>query len=340
MKCHAPRMLSILLGVAALIFSVGGAPEMARACDEEELELEVSELDTVKDWICKLDLKEAEDAFKQAKAELKPRKREKGVKAAIEVVKVQLSALREYEKAKQYVDKRKYPKALKCMSKVLRAYGEIWFADEAESLYSGVKQRIYYVINDFENEEFRDPENFDASLSGGRAEVIRDARFSSDGRHALKVHFDARGDGVHSRDLAAYRAVALRTPLDFPRKIEAYRAVTFSVYSHKKVYDLISVDIMGDVVGTTATSSAKHPGISLKFVGRQQQTLLLNRFNFRGGFQWSDASNIQFSTRGPGAVDVTIDDVKLVREGWSCQGPRSPGAPLPSTDSAADPDAP
>ncbi len=305
-------LLSGLLGIGALIASASASTEVVRADEAEDLVLDVPELESFRDRIVKLDLDGAEKVLKEAKKELKPRKREKEVKAALATTERQIAALKELKKAERFMDKRAYPKALRSMNKVLRKYGEIWFAEEAGRRYSELKASMFYVINDFESEKSRESNSFGTASSGGKLEVIQDVRFSSEGRYALRVKLDVRGDRLKASDLGAYRAVSLGTPADFAEKLGTYRAVTFSIYSHRSVDDLISVDIMGDLVGTTATSFASHAGISLKFVGRRQFTLKLNHFNFRGGFQWKAAGNLQFSTTGSGAVEFTIDDVRLV----------------------------
>ena len=263
----------------------------------------------MKDLIRDLDLEEAERNFEKVKKDLRKWKRDKAIQGALEDVKDQISALREFQKARKYAKKRKLPKALKCMSKVLRAYGDLLFPEEAEKLYSDLKGKIYYMINDFEGEESRGPGNFSTTRSGATVQVIRDVRLSADGRYALKVHFDARRQGVREEDTGAYRAVLLMPPLGFSQDIRRLKALTFSIVSTKKVHDMITVDIFGP----GASSYAEHPGIVLNFTGRRDYTLKLNRFRFYGGFKWSDARDIRFSTLGPNEIDFTIDDVKFLR---------------------------
>ena len=306
---HVSRRLSILLAVSALVLAAGEHRQALHADDEEKAPLSVPELDAVKDSIRALDLKAAEDGLKAAKKELREQRDDESVESAIEAVEHQIAALEEFSKARRYVKKRKYPQALTAIAKALRAPEELLFSDEAEDLYSEIKQKMYYMICDFESEDSRNPANFYTSGSGVTAAIVNDLRLSSDGRHALEVHFVALGDGIRPHSSEAYRAIILKPPPGFSRDIGGLRCLQFSIVANKKVPDLVTVDIFGG----DGSIYAEHPGIALNFTGRKQFTLKLNRFKFYGSFQWSDAQDIRFSTLGPSAMDFSVDDVKFLR---------------------------
>lgn len=313
MRRPSPLWLVALLGIFSIAFVCAAAPSGQGGAfagqEEEEEYLDIPELDTVRGHIMDLEREEAEDALKEAKKELRKRKREKGVKAAIEKMEKNIDALEEFEKAQEYKEAGKAKKALKSVAKVLRGYGEILFADQAESVYAELKQEIYYIINDFETEELRDPKNFRTSQSGAETEIVSGARFSSDGRHALKIHFDERGENVRERDPGSYRGAELKTPETFSRDLEELKALTFSVFSYEKTPAKVTLVISGG----GAESFAAYAGIVLNFAGWKHYQVRLNEFRFNGSFQWRDARSIVFSTRGLAAVDFIVDDVKFHR---------------------------
>lgn len=309
MSWKAHLFIHILVGIGTALSLEGTLPGFPHGSHGAVTGPQVAALEEVKGLIRDLNLEKAEEVFQDVKKDLRKWRSDEVIQGALEQVEDQISALREYKKARKYLKKRGLPKALQCMSKVLRMDGELLFPEEAEKLYSELKGRIYYMINDFEDEESRSPAHFGTTRSGATAEVIRDVRRSADGRHALKVHFDARRPGVREKDPEAYRAVVLEPPDGFSRDIEKLKTLTFSLISTKKVVDTITVDIFGP----SASCFAEHPGIRLTFTGQRDFSLNLNRFRFYGGFQWSHAQEIRFSTLGPNAIDIIIDDVKFLR---------------------------
>lgn len=300
-----------LSGAVSLLILVGGPSRAAPPLidDEDDEPEHVSELDEVRTLIEQLDLKEAEDAYKAAKKELGSRKREKGVKAALKQVEKNLEALEEFEKAKEAFDKGKVSKALKFASKVIREHGELLFASEAEKLYSELKGKVFYMINDFESEESRNPDKVVESQSGATVEVISDRRLSIDGRHALKIHFDARGEGVKRGDTEAYRGVRIKTPEGFARDLEGLKALSFSIFSYGKSNAKVTLIIRGG----GASSYAEYPGLVLNFVRWRPYTVRLNQFKFRDSFQWRDARDIEFFTREGPEANFIVDDLKFIR---------------------------
>lgn len=266
------------------------------------------ELHGARNCIRRLDLSGADEAYQAARNALKDRDRDREVRAGLKAVKKQMAALREFTRAKKYANREMYPEAFRSASRVLRGYGELWFVQDAEVLYASVKSQVCHVVNDFETRASRRSGRIGSTSHWVGAEVVEDLRVSSDGRHALKVRFDARRPGVKKTSARAIRAVVLRSPGDLGEKMDGARALTFSLFSYRAVYDRITVSVV-DAYG----AQADHPGIALNFTGRKTITLKLNRFQTEGGFQWGDARKIQFSSRDPGEMDFALDDVQILR---------------------------
>ncbi|MCZ6602894.1 MAG: hypothetical protein O6952_07810 [Planctomycetota bacterium] len=300
-------LAALILAPSALTFA--GAFPPAQEDDEDWDAESVPELDAVIDLIAELDLEGAEEAFKAAKKDLRGRKKNKAVKKMIDAVESNLEALEMFEKAKEAIDKGKTSKAFKSIKKVIRKYGELYFVEEAERVYSELKQKIFYMINDFETDAFRDSKMYQVGRVGANVELVSDRRFARDGHHALKVHFDKRGDGVKARDSDSFRAAQLNPPDGFSKELEDLRSFTLSIFSYKKSNALITIMIAG---GGPA-SYAEYPDFALNYTGWKDISFPLIKMKFRGSFQWRDARSILIFTRGPGEVDFIVDDVKFIR---------------------------
>lgn len=284
---------------------------LAGALADGELDLDASEFEPVRDRVMELDLHGAWKAYAAAKKELKGRLREKEVKRALALSKRQIEALEEYEEARKQLEKGMVAQAHRTLEKMYRKRGAVWFERPAEELYAELKSRLCYVVNDFETESSRQPDNFGVNETQAAVEVVEDVRLSREGLHSLRIRLHARRQGVRRGDPGTYRAVAIRTPSDFPDRLDTRKAMTFWVYSPRRVPDLIGVDIIGDTEDGTALSSAVHEGISLNFTGWKEFRLPLRLFRFHGKFEWSQAKALQLSTTGPSAVEFYIDDIRL-----------------------------
>ena len=298
--------------VAGLVLAAAMVAAFPAHGDDGEIEpASIEELAPVRMSIERVDLDAAREAYAEARKALKGRLREKEVRASMKEVDRQLEALELFKKAEKHAMGRDWKKAFGPASKTLRRYGDLWFRTEAERLYAGIKQKVCFVINDFETDELRES-RFGATSEGGTAEVVEDVRFAADGRHGLRVKLDERKKGVVAENPAAYRSAWFRPPAEFAQKLQTHRTLVFTIFVHRPVKDRISVDIMGNIVDGTAMSSAQYHGIELRRVGRETHRLPLRRFTFHGNFLWSQAETIQFSTTGREALDFTIDDVRLV----------------------------
>lgn len=305
--------IAAILGICSVPFLAGGAllgpGVFAQDEDEEEESEYVPELEDVRVCIEALDREGAEEALKAAKKELGSRKREKPVKAAIKALEKNIDALEEFEKAKEAKDKGKISKALKSMTKVMCKFGEIYFAEAAEEVYAELKQKVYYMINDFETEAYRGEKAYLTSRSGASVEVVSDRRLARDGRHALKVHFDKREEGVKEGDQGAYRAAVIETPDGFSRELENLKALTFSIFSYKKSSSKFYLAISGG----GAASFAQYPGLTLNYVGWKDYAVALRQFKLNGSFKWRDGRRVIFATTGPLEADFIVDDVKFIK---------------------------
>ncbi|MCZ6689491.1 MAG: hypothetical protein O7H41_07815 [Planctomycetota bacterium] len=300
-------LTALILTPVALTFA--GTVPPGQEDDEDWEEESVPELDAVIDLIAEMDLEGAEEAFKAAKKDLRGRKKNKAVKKMIDAVESNLEALEMFEKAKDAIDKGKTGKAFKAITKVMRKYGELYFVEEAESVYSELKQKIFYMINDFETEAFREAKKYQAGRNGSNVELVSDRRFARDGSHALKVHFDKRGDGVKRQDSESFRAMQLNPPDGFSKDLEDLKSFTLSIFSYKKSNAMITIMIAGG----GAASYAEYADFALNYTGWKDIRFPLIKMKFRGSFQWRDAREIRIFTRGPLEVDFIVDDVKFIR---------------------------
>ena len=293
------------LGILVVAFGV-----LVLGAQDDDAQEYVAELDETRELIVELKLDEAEDALKAAKKELGKRKREKGVKAALEDMEENLEALEAFLDAKEYVEKGKEDKAFKKIVKdVMKAPCELLFVKEVEALYGELKGKMYYVVNDFESEDFRGDQKIRTSQGGAEATVVNDYRVASEGRNYLKVKFDERPEGVDERAPEAQRAVILYPEEGFSRELESLKALAFSLGTMQKQIGRLDLYI----VGGSATSVAVYSGLTLDQLGWKGHVVPKERFKLQGNFQWRDGRRIVLQTRGPKAMEFMIDDVKFIR---------------------------
>ena len=270
---------------------------------------ELPELVETRALIQELKLDEAEDAFKAAKKALSSRKRDKDVKAALKEMERNLEALEDFLDAREAIEKKKTGKALKLLSALMRTPGELVFLDQVAPLYAEVRRQAFYVINDFETVDSRKPRMATGQEGAATTEFVSDLRLSMEGRHSLKVTIEDRKEGVPEQEGEAWRWVRLKTPPDFAEKAGTMKALTLGIYSPRKQEMKLELSIGG----SASADRASWQGIALNYAGWRTVQIPIGQMKIEGKFDWSQAKNIVFATRGAFGGTFYVDDVKLVR---------------------------